>query len=64
MQFYPSFNFNYPLDKRTPKWFPKQSKEILKEEPFIKDQLKKAMERKLEERNIRVLKDVGIVQYG
>lgn len=31
MQYYPSFNFNYPLNKRTPKWFPKQSKEILKE---------------------------------
>ena len=38
-------------------------KEVLDEQPFIKQQLKKEMERMLEEKNIRVLKDVGVVEY-
>jgi hypothetical protein len=45
MQFYPSFNFNYPLDKRTPKWFPNQSKEILKEvNSILKNRTKEEIE--------------------
>ncbi len=39
-------------------------KEVLNEEPFIKDQLKNEMERILEHNHVRVLKDIGIVQYG
>ncbi len=38
-------------------------KEFLVEEPFLKEQIKNAMERMLEDNNIRVLKDKGIVDY-
>jgi len=38
-------------------------KEALVEEPFLKEQIKNSMERILEENNIRVLKDKGIVDY-
>lgn len=39
-------------------------KEVLLEDPFIKQKIKNEMERALESAHIRVLKDVGIVQYG
>ena len=39
-------------------------KEILHEDPFIKQKIKNVMERALEDNHIRVLKDVGVVQYG
>ena len=38
-------------------------KEVLDEQPFIKDQIKNTMELYLEEKHIKVLKDVGIIQY-
>ncbi len=38
-------------------------KESFIEEPFLKEQIKNAMERLLEDNNIRVLKDKGIVDY-
>lgn len=38
-------------------------KDILNEQPFIKNQIRNMMERKLEENHIRVLKDVGVIQY-
>ena len=39
-------------------------KDILNEDPFIKEKIRNEMERKLRDNNIRVLEDVGIVQYG
>ncbi len=39
-------------------------KESFDENPFIKDQIKNMLERKLEEKNIKVLKDKGVVDYG
>ncbi len=38
-------------------------KETLIENPFLKDQIKNAMERILHENGIKVLKDRGIVEY-
>lgn len=38
--------------------------DILREEPFIKEQIKNLMERELERNHILVLKDVGVVQYS
>lgn len=38
-------------------------KEILAEEPFLKQQIKKQMESMLERNNIKVMKDKGIVEY-
>ena len=38
-------------------------KEILAEEPFLKQQIKKQMESMLERHNIKVMKDKGIVEY-
>lgn len=37
---------------------------VLLEDPFIKEEIKKEMENKLEENHIKVLKDIGIVEYG
>jgi len=37
---------------------------VLLENPFIKEEIKKEMENKLEENHIKVLKDIGIVEYG
>ena len=37
---------------------------VLLEEPFIKEEIKKEMENKLEENHIKVLKDIGVVEYG
>jgi len=37
---------------------------ILDENPFIKEEVKRLMEDKLEEGGIRVLKDIGVVEYG
>ena len=37
---------------------------ILEENPFIKEEVKRLMEDKLEEGGIRVLKDIGVVEYG
>lgn len=34
------------------------------ENPFIKQQIKNEMERTLTDRHIRVLRDVGVVDYG
>ncbi len=39
-------------------------KDVLNEEPFIKDKIKNEMERALRDANIKVLEDVGVVQYG
>ena len=39
-------------------------KEVLDIDPWIKQKIKNEMERIMENLNIRVLKDVGIVQYG
>ena len=38
-------------------------KEILVEQPFLKQQIKKQMESMLEIHNIKVMKDKGIVEY-
>ena len=38
-------------------------KEILAEEPFLKQQIKKQMESMLERNNIKGMKDKGIVEY-
>jgi hypothetical protein len=38
-------------------------KEALIEEPFLKEQIKNMMERILEDNNIKVLKDKGIIEY-
>ncbi len=38
-------------------------KEVIMEDPFIKEKIKNEMERILEEGNIKVLKDKGIIQY-
>lgn len=38
-------------------------REILIEQPFLKEQIKNSMERILEENGVRVLKDKGIVEY-
>lgn len=38
-------------------------KEVIMEDPFIKEKIKNEMERILEESNIKVLKDKGIIQY-
>ncbi len=38
-------------------------KEILDEQPFLKQQIKKQMESMLERHNIKVMKDKGIVEY-
>jgi hypothetical protein len=38
-------------------------KESLIEQPFLKDQIKNMMEKILEENNIKVLKDKGVVDY-
>jgi len=38
-------------------------KEVLLEEPFIKEEIKREMEKKLEDNHVKVLKDVGIVEY-
>lgn len=38
-------------------------KEVLIEQPFIKRQIKNAMENLLKEKNVKVLEDVGIIQY-
>ena len=38
-------------------------KESLIEQPFLKDQIKNVMEKILEENNIKVLKDKGVVDY-
>ncbi len=40
------------------------SKDILAEDPFIKSELKREMEDKLKENGIRVLEDIGVVEYG
>ena len=32
--------------------------------PFIKSELKRGMENKLKESGIRVLEDIGVVEYG
>ncbi len=45
MQFYPSFNFNYPFDKKKPKWFPNQSMEIIQKANII---LKKRKPKEIE----------------
>lgn len=37
---------------------------VLLENPFIKEEIKREMENKLEENHIKVLKDIGIVEYG
>jgi len=42
----------------------KVPKIALDENPFIKEEIKKEMENKLEENHIKVLKDIGIVEYG
>lgn len=34
------------------------------ENPFIKSELKHEMENKLKENGIRVLEDIGVVEYG
>lgn len=39
-------------------------REILIEQPFLKEQIKNSMERILEENGVRVLKDKGIVEYN
>ena len=39
------------------------SKDILDEDPFIKSELKHEMENKLKENGIRVLEDIGVVEY-
>lgn len=39
-------------------------KESYHEDPFLKSKIKNKMERLLEDNHIRVLKDVGVVQYG
>lgn len=39
-------------------------KEVLDIDPWIKQKIKNEMERIMEHGHIRVLKDVGIVQYG
>jgi len=39
-------------------------KQLFDENPFIKSELKREMEDKLKENNIRVLEDIGIVEYG
>jgi len=39
-------------------------KEELKEKPFIKEEMRNSMERKLEDNYIKVLKDVGVIEYG
>lgn len=38
-------------------------KEVRLEEPFLKEQLRKEIESLLEENHIRVLKDVGFVDF-
>jgi len=38
-------------------------KEILDEEPFLKQQIKKQMELLLERNNINVMKDKGVIEY-
>ena len=40
------------------------SNDIYEENPFIKEQIKNAMEKKLEENGIKVLKDKGVVQFN
>ena len=42
----------------------KVPKIVLDENPFIKEEIKKEMENKLEENHIKVLKDIGVVEYG
>jgi len=37
---------------------------VLLESPFIKEEIKQEMENKLEENHIKVLKDIGVVEYG
>lgn len=44
MQFYPSFNFNYPIKIKALKWFPNQSKEIIKRSKRV---LKKRNEKQI-----------------
>ncbi len=39
------------------------SKDILDEDPFIKSELKREMEDKLKENGIKVLEDIGVVEY-
>ena len=39
-------------------------KEVYHEDPFIKLKIKNRMERALESAHIRVLKDIGVIQYG
>ncbi len=41
----------------------KVPKDFLKEHPFIKEEMKHSMERILESNHIKVLKDIGIIQY-
>lgn len=38
-------------------------KDFLKEHPYIKEEMKNSMERILEQNHIKVLKDVGVIQY-
>ncbi len=38
--------------------------EILREDPWIKDEIKHDMERMLEAINVKVLKDIGIIEYN
>jgi hypothetical protein len=38
-------------------------KEVLDEQPFIKDQIKNNVERMLESKYIKVLKDRGVVEF-
>ncbi len=42
----------------------KVPKSVLIEDPFIKEEIKHEMENKLEENHIKVLKDIGIIEYG
>ena len=39
-------------------------KQFFDENPFIKSELKRGMEDKLKEGGIRVLEDIGVVEYG
>lgn len=39
-------------------------KDELDNDPWIKQKIKNEMERELERNNIKVLKDVGVVQHG
>ena len=38
-------------------------KEVLVEDPFIKQKIKNEMERVMEDAGFKVLKDIGVIQY-